>query len=125
MAAIKVHGGSFRKGQGAYGWGTLSLPKEGSILALETINAAELSDVEIATEETFRKKGSALGLAVGGALLLGPLGLFAGALGGKRKEVTFVATFNDGRAFVGTTDAPTFAKLKAAAVKSGAQRSRE
>ncbi|GAB7553338.1 hypothetical protein NRB_28440 [Novosphingobium sp. 11B] len=121
MAALKVHGGNFRSGQGSYLWGSLNLPKEGTFLATETISVSKLIDVQVATEESIRKWGSAIGFGIGGALLLGPVGLLAGVLGGKRKEVTFVATLDDGRGFIATSDAEVFAKLKGASLKTSRQ----
>jgi hypothetical protein len=51
-----------------------------------------------------------------GLVVLGPLGMLAGLLlGGRRKSVTYVARFKDGRRFMGTTDAPTYKTLLAAA----------
>jgi hypothetical protein len=52
---------------------------------------------------------------VAGAVLLGPLGLLAGVLvGGRKKEITFVAKLKDGRKFLGTPDSKTFTQLQAA-----------
>jgi len=48
--------------------------------------------------------------------MFGPMGLLAGLmLGGRKKEVTFVARFKDERKLLATTDRKTFIALQAAA----------
>ena len=49
--------------------------------------------------------------------MLGPVGLL---LGGKKKEVTFIARFKDGRKMLATTDNKTFVSLKAQVFSSAA-----
>ena len=72
--------------------------------------------MEVASEESVKRIGGTLGWGAAGMLALGPVGLLAGLLlGGKKKEVTFVAKVKDGRKLLGTTDHKTFTKLKAAA----------
>ena len=62
-----------------------------------------------------KKIGGTVGWGAVGAIALGPVGLLAGLLlGGKKKEVTFVARFKDGRKLLATTDNGTFTKIKAA-----------
>jgi hypothetical protein len=71
--------------------------------------------VEIAAQHNALKVGGAVGWGAAGAILAGPVGLLAGAvLGGRGKEVVFVAVLKDGRKFLGQTDSKTFAALKAA-----------
>ena len=56
------------------------------------------------------------GRALAGSLVLGPVGLVAGLVGGSKNQlVKFVAKFHDGRAIEATTDAATFRKLQSAA----------
>lgn len=82
----------------------------------EKIPSKQLKSVEVATENTVKKLSGSIGLGLAGGLLLGPVGMIAGALaGGNKKEITFVATFHDGRTFVATTDPKTFANIKAEA----------
>jgi hypothetical protein len=115
VAKIKVHAGDFLEGDGQYGFGSLTLrTKEHSFIG-ETIPVTELETVEIATEESVKKIGGTIGWGAAGAVILGPVGLLAGLLlGGKKKEVTFVARFKDGRKLLATTDSKTFTKLQAA-----------
>ncbi len=117
---IKMLAGDFSKeGRSVYNEGMFSDPR----LELVTddlddpqkIPLTELDTVEEATEENVNNIGGAVGWGTAGALLLGPVGLLAGALlGGKKQEVTFVAKLKDGRKFMATTDKKTFIKLKAA-----------
>ena len=81
----------------------------------EAIPFTNLEEVEVATEDSVKKVGGTIGWGAAGAVMLGPVGLLAGLLlGGKGKEVTFVAKFKDGRKLLATTDGKTFAKIQAA-----------
>jgi len=80
----------------------------------EKIPATELAELSIASEESVKKMGGAIGLGLAGGVLFGPLGLIAGALaGGRKKEVTFIARFRDGRKLLGVCEQKTFAKMQA------------
>jgi hypothetical protein len=115
MAKIKVHAGDFLKADGQLSFGSLVLKTDAHRILGESIPLAALDSVEIATEESVKKLGGTLGWGVAGGVLLGPVGLLAGLLtGGRKKEVTFVAKFKDGRKFMGTTDSKSFTKLQAA-----------
>lgn len=115
MATIKLHAGDWGKGQGTYMFGQIGLPKPGGWGALENFSEKLLTDVELASEESVKKLGGTVGWGVVGAVALGPVGLLAGLLlGGKGKEVTFVAKFKDGKKFLATTDSKTYTKIKAA-----------
>jgi len=115
MAKIKVYAGDFLEGDSQYSFDSLILKtKEHSFLG-ETIPITELETVDIATEESVKKLGGTVGWGVAGAVILGPVGLLAGLLlGGKKKEVTFIAKFKDGRKLLASTDSKTFTKLQAA-----------
>ena len=115
MAMIKIHAGDFLKGDSQYSFGSLVLKtKEHSFLG-EAIPVTKLETVEVATEESVKRIGGTIGWGVAGAVILGPVGLLAGLLlGGKKKEITFVGKFRDGRKFLATTDSKTFTKLQAA-----------
>ena len=120
MGTITVHAGDFLKGDGVVRWGPfngkVSLKTEAHTWVGEDIPGDQLEAVEVASEESVKKIGGTLGWGAVGALALGPIGLLAGLLlGGKGREVTFVARFKDGRRLMATTDSATFTKLKAAA----------
>jgi len=115
MAKIQVHAGDFLKADGQFSFGNLFLKTEAHCFLGETIPVTTIETVEIATEENVKKLGGTVGWGIAGAVLLGPVGLLAGLLvGGRKKEVTFVARFKDGRKLLGTTDSKTFTKLQAA-----------
>ncbi|MCP3660180.1 MAG: hypothetical protein GY830_07715 [Bacteroidetes bacterium] len=116
MAKVKVHAGDFLKGDSQYSLGSFMLKtKEHSIIG-EVVPITELEMVEVADEENVKKLGGTVGWGVAGGVLLGPLGLLAGLLlGGKKKEVTFIAKFKNGKKLLATTDSQTFTKLRAAA----------
>ena len=115
MSKIKVHAGDFLKGNSRFSFGSLFLRTEGNQSTGELIRLTELETVEIATEENIKKIGGTVGWGVAGAALLGPVGLLAGVLlGGKKKEVTFLAKFKDGRKLFASTDSKTFTRLQAA-----------
>lgn len=115
MPKIKVHAGDFLEGDSQYSFGLLILrTKEHSIIG-ETIPITELETVDIASEESVKKLGETIGWGAAGAVILGPVGLLAGLLmGGKKKEVTFIGKFKDGRKLLASTDSKTFTKLQAA-----------
>lgn len=115
MAKIDVHAGDFLARPGQLVSGLLVLPTEQHSWLGEKIPLGELETVEVASEENVKKIAGTVGWGAAGALLLGPVGLLAGALlGGKRKEVTFVAKFKDGRKLLATTDSKAFIQLQAA-----------
>lgn len=115
MAKITVHAGDFLKGDSKFAFGSLHLKTEKHSFAGEVISLDSLTEVEIASEESVKKIGGTIGWGAVGGLVLGPVGLLAGLLlGGKSKEVTFVARFKDGRKLLATTDSGTFKQLKAA-----------
>lgn len=115
MAKIKIHAGDFLEGDSQCSFNSLILKTEEHRLLGETIPLSELAVVDIANEENVKKIGGTVGWGVAGAVILGPVGLLAGLLlGGKKKEITFIAKFKDGRKILATTDNKTFTKLQAA-----------
>jgi len=115
MAKVKVLAGDFLEADGEYSWGSLTLKTKEHSWVGETIPLNQLDTVDIATEESVKKIGGTVGWGAAGAVILGPVGLLAGLLlGGKKKEVTFVAKFKDGRKLMAQTDSKTFTKLQAA-----------
>ncbi|MDW1605626.1 MULTISPECIES: hypothetical protein [unclassified Vibrio] len=115
MAKIKVHAGDFLEGEGSLSFGVLNLKTSEKKFMGENILLTQLESVELASEENVKKIGGTIGWGAAGALVLGPAGLLAGLLlGGKKKDVTFVALFKDGRKLLATTDSKSFTKLQAA-----------
>ena len=115
MATIKVHAGDFTKGEGQVAFGHLTLKTKEKYIMGEGIAFSELDDVAVATEDSVKKIGGTVGWGIVGGVILGPVGLLAGLLlGGKKKEVTFVARFKDGRKLLATADSKTFIKLQSA-----------
>ena len=111
--------GDFPKGHGSLSGRTLRLPSLQHSFLGEEIPLSEVTKVEAATEESARRMGTSIGLAGAGLLLLGPLGLLAGAFGGTKKQVTFVALFRDGRRLLATADGDTYTRLLGQAFDSG------
>jgi hypothetical protein len=115
MAKITVHAGDFLKGEGQLSFGSIVLKTEDHPWVGEVIPLSKLEMVDTASEENVKKLGGTIGWGAAGAVLLGPVGLLAGLLlGGRKKEVTFVAKFKDGRKLLATTDSSTYTKLTAA-----------
>jgi hypothetical protein len=118
MSKIRVLAGDFLVGDGTYGFGSLNLKTEAHSFIGETLPISDIDSIDSATEENIKKLGGTVGWGAAGALLLGPAGLLAGLLlGGKKKEITFIAKFSDGRKLMASTDPKTFTKLQAAAFK--------
>lgn len=68
----------------------------------EMLYAKEVACLEVASEESFKKTGGTIGWGLTSAAVFGPVGLLAGlVLGGKKKEVTFIMMFEDGRKLLG------------------------
>jgi hypothetical protein len=115
MSRLTVLAGDFIKGEGHIAGDSLFLPTPANPGG-ESIPLSELASVEVANEETARDMMGTIGWGAAGALLLGPVGLLAGLfLGGKTKEVTFVARFKDGRKLLATTDGGSYTRVLAAA----------
>ncbi|MFN3474053.1 MAG: hypothetical protein ACK4ZW_08415 [Blastomonas sp.] len=113
MAKITLHAGDWGKGSGQFSFGALALPKGN--WQFEGVPLNQIASVDIATEESVKRVGGTVGWGVAGAVVLGPIGLLAGLLiGGRGKDVTFVAVLKDGRKMLATTDAKTFTRLQAA-----------
>jgi hypothetical protein len=127
MGKLKVHAGDFVSispnnsfSRGFLNQGTFHLATEAltwKLINTEAIGVAELDLLSIADEENVKKLGGTIGWGAAGGLLLGPVGLLAGLLlGGKKKEVTFVAKFKDGRKLIATTDSKTWVGIQAGAI---------
>lgn len=115
MAKVTVHAGDFTKGRGDFFFDAFVLKTEAHPFGGERVGIDELAEVAEASEESVKRLGGTVGWGAAGAIVLGPVGLLAGLLlGGRGKDVTFVAKFKDGRKLLATTDSKTFTKLKAA-----------
>ena len=114
MGKIKVHAGDFFTSvKGDFSSGSFYLKSKKHFVFGEKIKAKKkLASLELANEENVISAGGTVGWGVTGAVLLGPVGLLAGLLlGGKKKKVTFVATFHDGRKLLATTDSKTYNRI--------------
>jgi hypothetical protein len=113
MAKIKILAGDFPEGNCDYSWGDFNFG-----FLSKNISDKQLDTVEIATEESVKRIGGTVGWGVAGAVILGPVGLLAGLLlGGKSKDITFIAKFKNGKKFMASTDNKTFTKLQAVTFK--------
>jgi hypothetical protein len=113
VAKMKIQAGDFGEVSGSIYANGLSIST--GLFSSETIAIGNLEIVEEASEETIRKVWGMAGWGAAGLIALGPVGLLAGLLlGGRKKEITFVAKFRDGRKFMATTDGKGFAYLRAA-----------
>ncbi|MFZ3487262.1 hypothetical protein [Vibrio harveyi] len=113
MAKIKVHTANFPYSDSdiRISGGSLFIQSK---TTFECIIGSQIKSLELANEENVKKIGGTLGWSVVGGVIAGPVGVLAGAmLGGKRKDVTFVVEFDDGRTFMGTVDSKSFSALKA------------
>ncbi|CAM2894746.1 hypothetical protein [Vibrio rarus] len=115
MAKIKVHAGDFLEGDGVLSFNALTLKTDKHNIIGETILIYQLESVDVASEENVKKMAGTIGWGTVGALALGPAGLLAGLLlGGKKKDITFIAKFKDGRKLLATTDSKSYTKLQSA-----------
>lgn len=112
MTKLKVQSGDFLQGEADYRNGSLILKTARSPSPGEKIALSHISELIVANQESYRSLGSTLGWGVAGALMAGPVGLIAGLwLGGKEEEITFLATFEDGRKLMAITDSKTWTRL--------------
>jgi len=114
VGAIKIQAGDFDKGGGHRFWTIGFGGPRFQMKSGEIIPASALQSVELVTEGNAVRPRGAVGWGVAGALVAGPLGAAAGAIiGGYGTEKTFVAEFNDGRKFFGSTDVKTYGAIQA------------
>lgn len=84
------------------------------MLNRDSVDLSIIADIDIATKESVKRIGGTVGWGAAGVLILGPLGLLAGLLlGGRKKEVTFVAKFNDDKKILATTDSKKYKQMLA------------
>ncbi len=117
---IKVHAGDWGETRAGFGPGwsgeyRLIFPERGGGNSTYLLTK-DVATVETANEESVKKLAGTAGWGIAGAALLGPVGLLAGLLlGGRKKEVTFICVFKDGKKILATTDSKTYTKFQAAA----------
>ncbi len=116
MATITLKAGDFGAGMAVtVGADALYLPDPRAPGRTESVPLGSLGEVEAVADDYSKRERSAMRLGLAGAALLGPIGLAAGALAlRKPKDVTFMARLADGRHFVATADARTYAALRSA-----------
>ncbi len=109
MAKIVIHAGDFGENETAtYFLGTWMVGGG------KEIPFANLDSLEIATEANVKKLAGSIGWGIAGVVAFGAVGALAGLLaGGRKKEITFIANFKDGKKILATTDHKTFTKLQA------------
>lgn len=114
LGSMKVHAGDFKDAKSAnFGAGTFIFAT--GIFKSEKLPASEIAELEVASEESMKRMGGAIGWGIVGGLALGGIGALAGVLaGGRSKEVTFICKFKDGRKLLATTDSKTFTEIQSA-----------
>ena len=76
---------------------------------------SDLTKIEVKTEESAKHLAQTLGWAIASSLVMGPLGLLAGAtMGGNRKNVCAMCELSDGRKFLAIMDSKIFQQMLAA-----------
>jgi hypothetical protein len=110
LATVTVYGGDFKAGKSSYFFEKFSLKSYDRFLFDEVIPLGRLASLEtVSLESDGRSTLSTVGRALVGDLIAGPFGaiILAGTAKG-RNQVTFLATFDDNRQFLGATDSETF-----------------
>jgi hypothetical protein len=105
---VKILGGDLQAGEWQFATGTLWG-------AFDQVSlAGELQKVSLQTEESVKKLPEMAAWGLAGSLVLGPLGLVAGALmGGNKKEVCALCELKDGRKFLATMDSKVYQEILA------------
>jgi len=86
----------------------------------EEVPASEVASLAVVGQATGKSFGGAAVAGLAGGLLLGPVGLVAGALaGGNKDAVTFELTLRDGRRLLGSAKSVAFQELQAALFAAG------
>lgn len=115
FGSFDILAGDFVKGGNAqFVANTFTMPVPGKFMR-EDIKADQVEALEVATEESVKKMGGAIGWGLVGGLALGGVGAVAGLLaGGNKSSVTFICRFKDGRKLMAKADAKVFEKIRAA-----------
>jgi len=117
---LNIIGGDFGKGSGSFSFGSFSLPKGPGQWGSQRVEGSLVRSVELVSQETTHHNAHRLAKGLGGAALIGPIGLAFGLLaqGKTTNKVSFVVELMDGRSFLATSDHATFLKIKALSVGS-------
>ncbi|MGV2930135.1 hypothetical protein ACE3G8_03835 [Vreelandella venusta] len=114
---FKIHAGDFATNRkGSFGSGCFTMPDADDLWAWKnhTYLSRDVEEITEASEENVKRLGGTVGWGAAGALILGPVGLLAGLLaGGRKKEVTFIVKFTDGKKALCTADSKLFTKMMA------------
>lgn len=110
-AAVRFLAGDLGQGKGyVLASGKVRIPSGTLDFAMSA-----LESVEMASEESVKRVGGALGWGLAGGALFGPAGLVVGGvLGGKGTDVTFIGTLRDGKRFLASARSETYVKFRSA-----------
>jgi hypothetical protein len=115
MSTIKVHAGDYRDTKCFVIGQEIHLQGRDDPVKIIKMPFSSLTDLEVASEENVKRVAGSLGWGLAGGALLGGVGALAGVLvGGNKKEVTFIAHFNDGTKILATGDSRTYTQMHAA-----------
>ncbi|WP_145531230.1 hypothetical protein [Yersinia kristensenii] len=118
MAKIKIHAANFPLEEMSITSGSLFIKTKWYQMSGDIILTTDVITVEVASEDSVKKVGGAMGWGVVGGALMGPVGLIAGVLlGGNKKDVTFIVELSGERKFMATTDSKTFISFQARSLK--------
>lgn len=126
MGKIKVQAGDFNPATTHFNSDSIHLLTKEHPFKGEEFSIKSLVDIQLATEENIKKVMGTVGWGTAGALVLGPVGLLAGLLlGGKKKEIHFIGTFDNGKIFIATTDGKSYSELQGLVLKNKQKRQKE
>lgn len=122
MATIRLTEGDFGQGIAvSVGLSDIFLPDAARPGMVTPVPLSAVASVEALESDHSQQFREAARLSVGGFLKAGPIGLAMGVLGAtKLKDVIFSVTLEDGRRFVASADAKTYADFHAAQVAARA-----
>jgi hypothetical protein len=122
VATIRLTEGDFGEGVSvSVGLSDIVLPDTARPGPVTTVPLSAIAAVEALESDHSHQLREAARLSVSGFLKAGPVGLAMGVLGAtKLKDVVFSVHLEDGRRFVATADAKTYAEFHAAQVAARA-----
>lgn len=124
MGFFEVHAGDFKTGKYHQlvrhplfffnkSYRRWDLLMDSSRLFRKRIPLSQITELEVASEESVNRLGGVIGRGIIGQILLGPVGLLAGLLrGGKGNQITFVCKLKDGRKFLATAPSNVFSQMQ-------------